>query len=167
MTILNNVRLLLVALWLGAAIFFSAVAAPGVFHVLRAFGLSNANEIAGTIVTRALGVVNTSGFILSLLLIVTAFALRESYGRRSLILQIVLLAVVAVTTGLGEWVIAARMRGLRAAMHAPIDQVPMSDPRHVAFATLHGYSVTALGIAIIAALIAFFVIANRVTLDRN
>ncbi len=160
MSTLNNIRLLLLASWLGAAIFFSAAVAPSAFRVLRAFNLPNASEIAGAIVTRTLSVVNTSGFIFSVLLLVTAFVLKESYGRRAFILQIVLLVILGVTTGVGEWVIAAKMRGLRA-MHTTINQIPVGDPSRMAFDALHGYSVTALSIAIIAALIAFFAIANR------
>ena len=53
------------------------------------------------------------------------------------------------------------MRGLRAAMRTTIDQIPAGDPSRVAFDALHGYSVTALSIAIIAALIGFFVMAKR------
>lgn len=158
---LNQVRMFLLAAWLGAAIYFSVVVAPSVFGALRSFSLTNANEIAGTIVTRTLSVVNTSGFILSLLLLITTFALKKNYGRTSLILQIALLMIVTVATGLGEWVIAARMRGLRAAMHGQIDQVALSDPNRIAFAALHSYSVSALGIAMIAGLLAFLVIANR------
>jgi hypothetical protein len=158
---LNQVRMFLLAAWLGAAIYFSVVVAPSVFGVLRSISLTNANEIAGTIVTRTLSVVNTSGFVLSLLLLITTFALKKNYGRTSLILQIALLMIVAVATGLGEWVIAARMRGLRAAMHGQIDQVALSDPNRIAFAALHSYSVSALGIAMIAGLLASFVIANR------
>jgi hypothetical protein len=161
MSTLNNIRLLLLASWLGAAILFSAAVAPTAFRVLRAFNLPNASEIAGTIVTRTLSVVNTSGFILSVLLLITAFVLKESYSRRTLILQTVLLVILGITTGVGEWVIAAKMRGLRAAMHTTIDQIPAGDPGRVAFDALHGYSVTALSIAIIAALIAFFVTASR------
>ncbi len=161
MSFLNNIRLLLLASWLGAAIFFSAAVAPSAFRVLRAFSLPNASEIAGAIVTRTLSVVNTSGFALSVLLLITAFVLRAGYGRRAFIVQIVLLVTMAITTGVGEWVIAAKMRGLRAAMQPSIDQIPAADPGRVAFAALHGYSVTALSIAIIAALIGFFVMANR------
>jgi hypothetical protein len=69
--------------------------------------------------------------------------------------------IVAITTAVGEWVIAAKMRGIRATLHTTIDQLPASDPSRVAFDALHGYSVTSLSIAIIAALVAFFVIANR------
>ena len=162
---LNHVRLLLIASWLGAAIFFSVAVAPGAFRVLRAFNLPNGSEIAGTIVSRTLSVVNTSGFSVSLLLLITAFALKRSYGRWSFIFQITLLIIVGLTTGLGEWVIAARMRGLRAAMRLPIDQVPLGDASRILFDALHGYSVAALAIAIIAALIAFFVMANRLRLN--
>lgn len=163
--ILNQLRVLLLGSWIGAAVFFSAVVAPVVFRVLRAFDLPNANEIAGSIVTRTLAVVNTSGFIFSLVLLASAFALRETYSRRAFIIQIILLIIVAITTGVGEWVIAAKMRGLRAAMHVPIDQVAANDPNRLAFAALHGYSVAALGVAIIAGLIAFFVIVNRLKPD--
>jgi len=76
-------------------------------------------------------------------------------------LQLTLLIIIAAATGLGEWVIAARMRGLRVAMHGQIDQIPLSDPNRIAFATLHGYSVAALSVAIIAGLLAFFLIAFR------
>jgi hypothetical protein len=161
MSTLNNIRLLLLAAWLGAAIFFSAAVAPSAFKVLRGFDLPNASEIAGSIVTRTLSVVNTSGFIFSLLLLLTAFVLKGGYTRRAFVLQTVLLLIVAITTGVGEWVIAAKMRGIRAALQTTIDRLPAGDPSRVAFDALHGYSVTALSIAIIAALVAFFVISNR------
>lgn len=158
---MNNPRLFLLGLWLGAAVLFSAVVAPNTFKVLRSFNLPNAGEIAGTIVTRTLSVVNISGFVLSLVLIVIAFALRRSYSRSRLTAQLILLATMAITTAAGEWMIATRMRALRAAMIVPIDQVLAGDPRRVAFATLHGYSVAALGIAIIAALLTCFMVGNR------
>jgi hypothetical protein len=161
MSTLNNIRLLLLASWLGAAVFFSAAVAPSAFRVLRTFNLPNASEIAGAIVTRTLSVVNTTGFVLSVLLLITTFVLKDNYGQLAFILQTILLSIMAVTTGVGEWVIAPKMRTLRAAMHTTIDQIPAGDPSRIAFDALHGYSVTALSIAIIAALIAFFVVANR------
>jgi hypothetical protein len=68
--------------------------------------------------------------------------------------------VIALATGVGHWVIAARMRGLRAAMVLPIDQISMDDSRRIAFNTLHGYSVNALGLAMIAALVALVLMAR-------
>lgn len=152
MRVINHIRISLLAAWLGVAIFFSAVVAPSAFGVLRSFGLPNANEIAGTIVSHGLTAVNKSGLILCLILLVTALAVRKCYGRAAFILQNVLLLIVAILTAAGEWVIAARMRGLRAAMQGHIDQVPLDDPNRIAFAALHGYSVAALGVAMIAAL---------------
>ena len=165
--ILNDLRLLVLGLWLGAAVYFSSVVAPSVFSVLRAFQLSNVGEIAGTFVTRTLSVVNVSGFIISLVLLVTAFTFGKGLGRRSFFVEVASLTVVTVSTGIGHWMIAAKMRALRVAMVLPVDQVPTDDPRRVAFNRLHGYSVTALSIAMIAALIAFLVIAYRARLNTN
>ena len=153
MNVTNQIRTLLLAAWLGVAIYFSAVVAPSAFGALRSFGLPNAGEIAGTIVTRTLSVVNLSGVVISLLVLVTTFAARNAYKRAAFILQNVLLAMVAFATAAGEWIIAARMRGLRAAMRGQIDQVPLTDPNRMAFAALHGYSVAALSVAMIAALL--------------
>ena len=153
MRVINHIRMSLLAAWLGIALFFSAVVAPSAFGVLRSFGLANANEIAGTIVSRGLTAVNKSGLLLGLLLLLTAPLVRKSYGRTSFLLQNVMVIIIASLAATGEWVIAARMRGLRAAMNGHIDQVPLDDPNHLAFAALHGYSVAALGVAMIAALI--------------
>lgn len=148
-----NLRVAFLAAWLGLTIYFSSVVAPSAFGVLRSFNLANAGEIAGTIVSRALSAVNKSGLLLSLLLLVSAPAVRKYYGRWSFILQNVLLMTLAILTAAGEWVIAARMRGLRAAMNGQIDRVPLTDPNRIAFTALHVYSVAALSVAMIAALI--------------
>lgn len=149
----TNLRVAFIAVWLGLAIYFSAIVAPSAFGVLRSFNLANAGEIAGTIVSRALSAVNKSGLLLSLLVLVSAPAVKKYYGRWSFIFQNLLLIVVAILTTAGEWLIAARMRALRLAMNGQIDQVPLSDPNRIAFAALHVYSVAALSIAMIAALI--------------
>jgi hypothetical protein len=160
-TVLRDVRLLLIALWLGGAVFFSATVAPSVFGVLRARAIPYANEAAGTIVTRTLSILNTSGFIIALLLLASALLFRRSVKRRSLVLESISLIIVAVATGVGQWVIAARMLSLRAAMGRPIDDVAIDNPLRASFNTLHGYSVTALGVAIIGAAVALLLIARR------
>jgi hypothetical protein len=136
------------------------VVAPAAFGVLRSFGLPNANEIAGSIVTRSLSVVNLAGFVIALLLLATAILRRNTSGRVSFIVELVCLGVIGLATGVGHWVIAARMRALRAAMVLPIDQIAADDSRRVAFNNLHGYSVNALGLAMIAALIVMFLMVR-------
>lgn len=152
----------MLAAWLGVALFFGAVVAPAAFGVLRSFGLPNASEIAGSIVTRSLGVVNVAGFVIALFLLVTAFVRRGSQARWSFIVECVCIVLIAVTTSVGHWVIAARMRALRTAMVLPIDQIAADDARRIAFNALHGYSVNALGIAMIAGLVALVLIGRNV-----
>jgi glucan phosphoethanolaminetransferase (alkaline phosphatase superfamily) len=157
---MNFSRLILLACWFGAALFFGAVVAPASFGVLRSFALPNANEIAGSIVTRSLSVINIAGFLISLLLLLTLLVRRHSSGRLSFIMECVCLGIIALTTAVGHWVIAARMRALRAAMVLPIDQIAADDGRRIAFNNLHGYSVNALGLAMIAALVAMVLMAR-------
>jgi hypothetical protein len=157
----RDVRLLIVALWLGAAVFFGAAVAPSAFAVLRELAVPHANELAGSIVTRTLSVVNTGGFIVSLLLLASAFPFSRAISRRAFYAEIISLLLLIVTTGVGQWVIAAKMLALRAAMGRPIDEVAQNDPSRLAFNSLHGYSVAALGVGIIAAAIALLLIARR------
>ena len=74
--------MVLLAVWFGAAVFFSLVVAPAAFAVLRLYGLPNTSEIAGAIVSRSLSVVNVAGFVIALLLAVTIFARRDSVSRK-------------------------------------------------------------------------------------
>jgi hypothetical protein len=160
MNLINVSRLILLAVWFGAALFFGAVVAPAAFGVLRSFGLPNASEIAGSIVTRSLSVVNLAGFVIAVLLLVTVILRRNYSSRLSFIFECICLAIIALTTGVGHWFIAARMRALRVAMVLPIDQIAADDPRRVAFNSLHGYSVNALSLAMIAALVAMVLMAR-------
>jgi hypothetical protein len=160
MNLINVSRLILLAAWFGAALFFGAVVAPAAFGVLRSFALPNANEIAGSIVTRSLSVVNIGGFAIALLLLVTVILRRNYSSRLSFVLEGICLIVIALATGVGHWFIAARMRALRAAMVLPIDQIAGDDARRIAFNSLHGYSVNALSLAMIAALVAMVLMAR-------
>jgi len=144
----------LLAAWLGAAVYFSVVVAPSAFGVVRSFALTNTGEVAGAIVSRTLSTINKSGALLSLLLLLTTLSVRNFYKRTLFILQNILLGIIVVATAIGEWVIAPKMVALRSLMRGQIDQTPLSDPAHIAFMALHRYSVAALGVAMIAALLA-------------
>lgn len=110
--------------------------------------------------TRSLSVINIAGFLIALLLLVTAILRRNSSSRISFIVECVCLGVITLATGVGHWLIAARMRALRAAMELPIDQIAANDPRRIEFSSLHGYSVNALGLAMIAALVALVLMSR-------
>jgi len=158
--IVRVLRLLLLGLWLGAAIFFGAAVAPALFAVLRGANLANPNELAGTIVSRLLSIINRGGFEISLFLIVTAYFMSRNESRLRRFAEMISLAIMTIMTGVGHWVITARMVALRAAMQGQIDQIALNDPRRVAFDSLHGYSVTAMGVAMVAGLVAFMIIAR-------
>ena len=159
--VLNFVRLILLSLWLGATLFFGAVVAPSAFAVLRSFELSNASEIAGSIVTRCLSVVNIAGFILGLSLLLSVFVCTKSTRWRFL-LELLSASIIVLATGVGHWVIATRMHALRVAMSLPVDQVRPDDPRRIEFNRLHGYSVNTLGLAMIAAVLMLILISGRI-----
>jgi len=148
-------------MWLGGAIFFGAAVAPALFGVLRGAGLLNANELAGSIVTRLLGFINKGGFEVALFLFVTAFFIDRNRHLAARVVEMISLAIMAIMTGVSNWIISARMLELRQSMGVPIDQVSPLDPRRVSFDALHRYSVSVMGIAIIAGLVAFLIASWR------
>ncbi|HVF50529.1 MAG TPA: DUF4149 domain-containing protein [Pyrinomonadaceae bacterium] len=156
-----NARLLLVAIWLGAAIFFSFAVAPSAFAVLPA------RELAGRLVTRTLSIVNVGGFIISTLLVATAFLFRRVVSRRAFYAELASLALVAITTGVGHWIINARLLALRVVMVRPIDEVAPDNPLRVAFNSLHVYSVVVLSVGMLAAAVALLLIARRTKQKRS
>ena len=153
-SIIRQIRLLLLGLWLGAAIFFGAAVAPAVFGVLRGADLPNANELAGSIITRLLQFINRGGFEIGLFLLVTGFFVHRHRSRFAQVAEVISTAIMAIMTGVSHWLISARMSALRSSMGL-IDQVPPTDPRRLEFDSLHRYSVMAMGVAIVAGLVAF------------
>ena len=126
--IVRTLRLLLIGLWLGAAIFFAAAVAPALFNVLRGAGLQNANELAGSVVARLLRFINQGGFEIGLFLFVTAFFVNRHRSVLARVTEVISTAILAIMTAVSHWVISARMVALRAAMGSPIDQVSPTDP---------------------------------------
>jgi len=155
MNLLSDCRILLLGLWLGAACFFSVAVAPS------AFGLLPSRELAGSVVNRTLAIVNYSGFIVGIVLLASSFAARHNAHRIRLRLEQGLLLLLTAACAVGQFVIAAWLSALRTQIGRPIDEVAASDPLRVAFNDLHGYSVTILMIAMIAAIVAFFLIVRR------
>ncbi|MFL6230022.1 MAG: DUF4149 domain-containing protein [Pyrinomonadaceae bacterium] len=154
--VLGDVRLLLIALWLGGAVFFSFVVAPTAFAVLPT------HELAGRVVTHTIAVVNVGGCIVGLALLASAFFDRRDVARsRARLVEVLSLAIVAAACGIGHWVVAARMVALRAAMGRPIDAVAADDPTRAAFNSLHGYSVGLMGVAMLAGVVALLLIGRR------
>ena len=154
MKFVTDLRLLLTALWLGAACFFIAVAQT-VFSVLPT------RELAGAVVNRTLAVVNISGLAIGLLLLLLTFATARNTNIFLLWSERFLFFLLAVACGVNQFVIGWWLLSLRTQMGRPVDEVPLEDPLRIQFNTLHQYSEWLLLAAMIAAFLAFVVVANR------
>lgn len=155
MNLAADFRTLLIALWLGAALFFSFAVAQSTFAVLPS------RDLAGALVNRTLAIINYSGLIVGLVLLLTSFVSRQNVNRTKLWIEQAALLLLTAACTFGQLVIAARLHALRQQIGRPVDELAAGDPLRVEFGSLHGYSVMVLGIALIAAVIAFFMIAKR------
>ena len=149
----ESIKGLSLSLWLGAAIFFSLAVAQIAFSVLPS------GEMAGAVVNKTLEVINYSGLIIGLALIVLSFLSAE---RRWIIwVERILLAILVLACGLGQFVIVTGMRALSQQSGKPISELAEDDPLRRAYMELHGYSVSLLSVAMIAAFIAYFLVIKR------
>lgn len=155
MRLLSDFRILLLGLWLGAACFLSFAVAPSAFAVLPS------RESAGAIVNQTLAIVNYSGIVIGLILLASSYIPKNNFNRVWLWIERILLLVTTAACAFGQFVIGAKLQNLRAVIGRPLEEIALDDPLRIAFNDLHGQSVTILSAAMIAALIAFFLIARR------
>jgi len=149
------IEIILLAAWLGAAVFFSAVVAQAAFAVLPT------RTLAGALVGRVLPVLFFSGMILGLVIVV----IEALWGSGWLSGRGIAGVLVTAACTVAQFVVGARIERVRDAIGGPIDALALSDPRRQAFGRLHAFSVGWLGVAIIAALVAL-VLAARATQSR-
>ena len=154
MKFLSDVRLLLLSIWLGAAVFFIAVAQS-------AFAVLPQRELAGAMVSRTLSILNFGGLAIGIILIATSFIGTSTFKRASIWAERFLFLILAGACAAGQFVIGLWLSMLRGQMNRPIDEIPADDPLRMKFDSLHNYSEWVLLIAMVAALIAFFLISNR------
>lgn len=153
MKFISDIRLLLVALWLGAAIFFIAVAQS-------AFAVLPSRELAGSVVSRTLLIVNVSGLIVGLILLATSFYKRLNIKPVWLWSERILLVILTAACAVGQFVVGLWLSWIRSQLGRPIDEVAVDDPLRIQFNNLHQYSEWILIAAMISALILFFLIAR-------
>jgi len=155
MKFLSDIRLLLLGIWLGAAVFFIAVA-QSAFAVL-----GEQRELAGAIVNRTLTILNFGGMAVAIILILSSFVGAKKFNRVSAWAERFLLLVVAAACAIGQFVIGFWLSVVRGRMGRPVDEVAADDPLRIQFNNLHNWSEWVLLVGMVAALLAFFLIANR------
>ena len=150
------VEVILLAAWLGAAIFFSAVVAQAAFAVLPT------RTLAGALVGRVLPVLFFAGMALGALI----FVIEGLWGIGWLSGRGVAGLLVVLACAVAQFIVGARIDRIRDEIGGPIDALSPTDPRRLAFGRLHAISVGWLGVAIIAAVVAL-ILASRATQSRT
>jgi len=150
MSLVRYLMLLSLVVWIGGLIFFSFVLAPTVFAVLPT------RQLAGSVVSRSLGVMHWMAITCGVVFAVTSMAdsrvvngVAAPFAARNLLIYAMIILTLVVMFG-----IAPRMLALRQQMD-PIDAVPHDDARRVEFNRLHHWStrlessVLVLGLALL------------------
>jgi hypothetical protein len=135
-------QLIAASAWLGAALLFVAVVAPAAFAVLPT------RTLAGALVGAVLPALFYAGIVLGAGLALGSVAMRRG---RIVTPGTVGGLVIAISCAAAQFVVAPRIERARASIGGPIESVPSSDPRRVAFGRLHGASVAWLGVAVVGA----------------
>jgi len=154
MKFVSNVRLLLMGAWLGAACFFSFAVAPGAFSVLEN------RELAGSIVSRTLMIVNLSGLAIGLVLLLTSFIKLPDPAPFWVWTEKFLLVLFTLALAVSEFVISVWMKLIRTQAGRPIEELAAEEPLRMQFANLHKYSVWIMLGAMIAAFLLFFLMGQ-------
>ena len=154
MKFFSDIRLLILAIWLGAAVFF-------IFVAQSAFAVLQDREMAGAVVNRTLTLLNLGGIGIAVILLLTSIIGSAKVSRFWLWVERFMLLVLGAACAIGQFVIGYWLSSIRAQAGVPIEQLAQDDPLRVQFMLLHGYSVWVLVAGMAAALMGFFIIANR------
>lgn len=151
MKIITNFRLLLISLWLGAAMFFSLSLAKSAFDILPS------REMAGSVVSVNLSVINYAGLIIGVLMLLSSFI--SGKGVVSWLERVLLLIFIGACA-VGQFVISFQLSQIRTQVGRPIEELSIDEPLRIAFDSLHQYSVWVLTAAMIIALVSFILIST-------
>jgi hypothetical protein len=154
MKFLTAFRLLLIGLWLGAAVFFVAVAQSS-------FAILPSRDLAGNLVSRMLAILNYGGIGIAVIALLTSLIVPDGIRKVGLWAERVLLLIFGLGCAVCQFVISWWMLMVRTEMGRPIEEVPVDDPLRIQFNNLHEYSSWLIIIATVAALLAFAIIATR------
>ena len=149
------VSVILLAAWLGAALYFSIIVTRAAFAVLPS------RTLAGALVGQTLPVLYDTGMLVGAIVIVAAWMSPAGTVRIASFFGGIAMAVL---TMVARFVILARIARLRLTLPSAIETLPVDDPARRAFGQLHAMSVGALGLAMLAGVIVLIVLAHSLTL---
>ena len=143
--------IVLLSMWLGAALVVAAVVAPAAFDVLPT------RTLAGALVGRVLPVLFWSGSVIGLVVLWLGWRVPAAMPRTVAALVLVASALVA------QLVIAPRIERVRVRIGGPLEALDPSSPLRQAFGRLHGMSVACLGVGGLAALVILVLLVRFTT----
>jgi hypothetical protein len=141
---------LLLAAWLGAALYFSVVVTRAAFAVLPTRALS------GALVGQTLPILYDTGLIVGLWLAATALLTPRGAVRAWSLIGGLAIAVLAAAA---RFVILPRIARLRLSLPAVVESLPPDDPARRAFGQLHALSVGVLGLSMLIGIVVAIVLA--------
>lgn len=153
MKFISDIRLLLTGMWLGAGVFFVAVA-QSAFRVLP-------SESAGNLVSATLMILNLSGFVIGLILFLTSLLKGQGFNSAQVWVERTLTILMATACGVGEFVFGFWLGSIKARLGSPIDSLPKDHADRILFDNIHDYSVWVLYVGMAAGLLIFFIIAGK------
>lgn len=130
-TLFHSLAYLVLALWLGALVFFAAILAPVAFSQLPVHS-------AGLIVGASLVRLHWMAFLCGIVFLVVLLLARSHY--RSIIPQAVLVLIMLVLTGYSQFSLIPRMDTARASIGGDVDAVAANNPGRQIFDQLHRQS---------------------------
>jgi Domain of unknown function (DUF4149) len=148
------VSAMLLALWLGATLYFTVVVTRAAFAVLPS------RTLAGALVGQTLPVLYDTGMLVGAILVGSALRSASGSARSASLIGGL---VIFVLTAVARFVILTRIARLRLTLPAVIESLPANDPARRAFGQLHAMSVGALGLAMLAGVVVALVLVYSLT----
>jgi hypothetical protein len=161
-TLFHSLANLVLALWLGALVFFAAVLAPVAFSQLPPlFGVQGLHA-AGVVVGGSLVRLHWMGLLCGLIFLAVLVVARAHY--RSIIPQALLVLVMLVLTAYSQFSIIPRMDTARDSIGGNVEAAAANNPGRQIFDRLHQRSVHVEGLVLlcgVAALVATAHLSRR------
>lgn len=150
---IDRIRLAILGIWLGVMCYFSFAVAPSAFAVLPA------QQLAGSVVSRTLGIAELAGIVLGLALI-ALYALSKDVRGRAYWFESLLAACMTLSMIVSRFVVSKLMHAMRV-QHGEISLLPAESAVRLSFDRLHQYSVWLMGFDMLAAAVLVVIIVRR------
>ena len=145
MTLRSSIAVVLLAMWLGGATVVATSVAPAAFAVLPS------RALAGALVGRVLPQLFVAGMLIG---VVAALLSWLDRGTPFAMTRTVAALGTVAACAVAQWVVGPRIARLREVIGPSVEALATNHPLRVEFGRLHGLSVLAMGVGMVAAAVA-------------